>query len=230
MKLQQSIHRSSKTLPTTFCAMGNKAQFAAYAAFAPAGSEDFFHRTLPPSIGLIDAALPDFGDCLLHTIERLFARGHCAAVVLNSDSPTLPTGILVETANLLARPGEQAVLGPCRDGGYYLLGLKTVHRRLFENTAWSTEQVAAQTLQRAREIDLHMHMLPVWYDVDDIESLKQLYDDTRDRHGAGRYGLTDLNYPKATAALLDSCGVIASFPAKTKTRAPSWQLARDHAS
>ena len=43
---------------------------------------------------------------------------------------------------MLAQPGERAVLGPSTDGGYYLLGLKTAHRRLFEDIAWSTERVA----------------------------------------------------------------------------------------
>ena len=154
---------------------GSHAAIAGYVAFAPAGTEAFFHDTLPPDIGLIDACLPSLGDCLLHTIEEIFARGHAAAVVLNSDSPTLPTALLVETANMLAQPGERAVLGPSTDGGYYLLGLKTVHRRLFEDITWGTERVAAQTLERAREIKLDVHMLPPWYDVDDVEGLRRLH-------------------------------------------------------
>ena len=103
-------------------------------------------------------------------------------MVLNSDSPTLPTAFLVETAEMLARPGERAVLGPSSDGGYYLLGLKTAHRRLFDDIAWSTERVAEQTLERAREIGLDVHMLPVWYDVDDIEGSAP----ARRRGAAGR--------------------------------------------
>ena len=134
----------------------------------------FSSRILPPAIGLIDACLPNFGDCLLHTIEEILARGHHSAVVLNSDSPTLPTAFLVETGGSLARPGERAVLGPSSDGGYYLLGLKTAHRRMFEDIAWSTERVAQQTLERAREIELDVHMLPVWYDVDDVDGLRRL--------------------------------------------------------
>jgi uncharacterized protein len=148
---------------------------AGYAAYCPRGSEAFFNGTLPPAIGLIDAALPNFGDCLLQTIQEILSRGHSSAVVLNSDSPTLPTALLVETAAVLAQPGDRAVLGPSSDGGYYLLGLKVAHRRMFEDIAWSTERVAEQTLQRAGEIGLAMHRLPVWYDVDDIESLRRLY-------------------------------------------------------
>ena len=148
---------------------------AGYAAYGPPGSEDFFRRTLPGAIGLIGAWRPNFGDCLLHTIEEIFARGHASAVVLNSDSPTLPTAYLVETAAALARPGDRAVLGPSSDGGYYLLGLKRAYRRVFEGIAWSTEEVAQQTLARAAEIGLPVHTLPIWYDVDDITSLQRLF-------------------------------------------------------
>src|SRR5579863_1184478 len=65
---------------------GQHAGIAGYAAFAPRGSEDFFSRILPPAIGLIDACLPNFGDCLLRTVEEILERGHGSAVVLNSDS------------------------------------------------------------------------------------------------------------------------------------------------
>jgi len=150
------------------------ATIAGYAAYGPPGSEDFF-RSRFPAIDLIPAWFSDFGACLLHTIEQMFGRGHSAAVVLNADSPTLPTALLNETAAVLARPGDRAVLGPSSDGGYYLLGLKAAHRRLFEDIAWSTERVAAQTRQRAAEIGLELHVLPEWYDVDDVASLRRLH-------------------------------------------------------
>jgi uncharacterized protein len=150
------------------------AAIVGYAAYGPPGAIDFFRRILPASIGLIEAWLPNFGDCLFHTIGEIFKHGHHSAVVLNSDSPTLPTGLLVETAEVLAQPGDRAVLGPSTDGGYYLLGLKHAHARMFEDIAWSTERVAEQTLARAREIGLEVHRLPAWYDVDDIDALKRL--------------------------------------------------------
>jgi uncharacterized protein len=152
----------------------HNAAIVGYAAYGPPGTTDFFRHILPASIGLIEAWLPNFGDCLFHTIEEILARGHQSAVVLNSDSPTLPTALLVETAEVLARPGDRAVLGPSTDGGYYLLGLKHAHRRMFEDITWSTERVAEQTVARAREIGLDLHVLPVWYDVDDVDALKRL--------------------------------------------------------
>jgi rSAM/selenodomain-associated transferase 1 len=181
------------------------AGIAGYAAYGPPGSEDFFRRTLPGSIGLIGAWLPNFGDCLLHTIGEILSRGHGSAVVLNSDSPTLPTALLVETAEVLARPGDRAVLGPSNDGGYYLLGLKVAHRRLFEDIAWSTERVAEQTLERAREIDLEVHRLPVWYDVDDVDGLRRLHAELREQDSEKlRLDAHRPHHAKQTAKLMNT--------------------------
>ena len=160
------------------------AGIAGYAAYGPPGAEDFFQRTLPRAIGLIGAWLPNFGDCLFQTIAEIFARQHGAAVVLNADSPTLPTALLIETAQALARPGDRAVLGPSNDGGYYLLGLKAAHRHLFDNIDWSTERVAEQTRARACEIGLEIHQLPMWYDIDDIDGLCRLQDELAGAPGA----------------------------------------------
>ena len=159
---------------TNILTAGKQASVAGYMAFGPPDAVGFFHANLPSGIGLIECWLPNFGDCLFGAITHLFGLGHAAAVVLNSDSPTLPTALLVETAMMLAREGDRAVLGPSTDGGYYLLGLKSAHRRLFDDIDWSTERVAAQTLQRAREIGLPVHVLPAWYDVDERDALRRL--------------------------------------------------------
>ena len=106
---------------------------------------------------------------------------------------------------MLGQPGERAVLGLCTDGGYYLLGLKTVYSRLFEDITWGTERVAAQTLERARELKLDVHMLSPWYDVDDVEGLRRMQGEL----GAAGAGEAKLDarapyYPVATATLLRS--------------------------
>src|SRR4051794_18822779 len=182
-------------------AAGRQAEITGYMAFGPPGSEGFFERALGRDIGLISAWRPNFGDCLLLAIEAMLARGHSAAVVLNSDSPTLPTPLLVETAEVLARPGDCAVLGPSTDGGYYLLGLKQAHRRMFEDITWSTERVAEQTLERARKIGLDVYILPAWYDVDDLQSLRTLHEEIC---GDGRVLRPNVPAPALhTTALID---------------------------
>src|SRR5262249_32889533 len=140
------------------------ASIAGYMAFGPPGPESFFRRHLPAGIGLIDARSQDFGECPPAATQELLRRGHAAARRPNADNPTHPTTWLTQTAALLARPGDRAVIGPASDGGYYLLGLKQVHRRMFEQIDWSTDRVAGQTIERAREIRLPIHVLPAWYD------------------------------------------------------------------
>ena len=100
-----------------------------------------------------------------------------AACVLNSDSPTLPTSLLVEAAvSLLERP-DRVVLGPAEDGGYYLLGMSAPHAHLFEDIAWSTDTVAEATRARARALGLELIELAPWYDVDDRAALLRLIED-----------------------------------------------------
>ncbi|MPZ40451.1 MAG: DUF2064 domain-containing protein [Rhizobiales bacterium] len=165
---------AAKLLAANPLAASDRASIHGYMAYGPPGSQQFFTDNLPHEIGLIEAWLPNFGDCLFRAINGLFGAGHASAVVLNSDSPTLPTALLVETAQVLAEPGDRAVLGPSIDGGYYLLGIKQAHRRLFDDIDWSTDRVARQTVERAREIGLDVHHLSAWYDVDDSQALRQL--------------------------------------------------------
>jgi rSAM/selenodomain-associated transferase 1 len=159
-----------------------QAPIAGYAAYAPAGTEAAMKALMPRGMGLVlaDGTPPmredvrGFGRCLLHAIDRLFALGHVAACVLNSDSPTLPSAYLVRAARVLMEPADRIVLGPAEDGGYYLLGMRDVHASLFADIAWSTDTVAHATRCRAAELGLEVVELPVWYDVDDAASLLRL--------------------------------------------------------
>jgi len=167
-----------KDIAANVAAAGHSANIACYMAFGPPGAASFFERHVSAEVGLLEAWLPSFGACLRHTVQSLLGAGYGAACVLNSDSPTLPTSILVETARALQRPGDRIVLGPSTDGGYYLLGVKSPHWRLFEEIAWSTDQVYAQTRERAAELGLETVLLPTWYDVDDAASLRLLMRET----------------------------------------------------
>ena len=156
-------------------AAGRMAPVSPYVAYGPADAAPFFDALLPPTVGRMEAVAANFGACLTMTLSRLFALGHPAAAVLNADSPTLPPALLAELAEVLGRPGDRAVLGPSTDGGYYVLGLKAPHWHLFADIDWSTARVFAQTLARAAEIGLPVHVLPAWYDVDDAHALRLLH-------------------------------------------------------
>ncbi len=149
-----------------------------YAVYTPAGSEAALRRLLPDDFGLVAQGGGDLGARLLKGIADLLAAGHRGAIMISSDSPTLPPDILraaVETLSADARSGrDRMVICPALDGGYTLIGLSRPHPRLFEDIVWSTETVYADTLERAREIDLPVVVLPGWYDIDDAESYAML--------------------------------------------------------
>lgn len=160
-----------------------EAPIVPYAAYVPAGAEAELAPHLAPGTRLVladgsivapDLGVEGFGRSLLHAIVGMLALGHAAAVVLSSDSPTLPRARLVEAARLLLAPGDRAVLGAADDGGYYLLGLKAAHAAMFADIEWSTASVADATRAAAARIGLELVELAPWYDVDDKAALDRL--------------------------------------------------------
>ena len=145
------------------------------AIYTPSGSEAAYTNILPLGFSLIPQRGESFEDRLIFAAEDLFTVGFESVCLINSDSPTVSDSSFVEAANELAKPHDRIVLGPSVDGGYYLIGLKKLHRRVFENIDWSTDRVFGQTKERAAEIGVDVHELPVGLDVDDHSSLRQLY-------------------------------------------------------
>ena len=153
-----------------------------YIAYAPAGFGTSFDGITAEGTRLVladgaeisEPGVEGFGRSLLHAAQSLFAAGHDAVCLLNSDSPTLPTCLLAEAAIALAEPGDRMVLGPAEDGGYYVIGMKAPHVHLFRDVAWSTDRVADQTRARAGALGLPVVELATWYDVDDATSLRRL--------------------------------------------------------
>jgi rSAM/selenodomain-associated transferase 1 len=142
-----------------------------YGVYAPAGAEADLRHLFPASFGMLLQVDSEFGNVLHGAMHDLLALGHDCVVLVNGDSPTLPPALLAAAIDALRQEGDRMVLGPASDGGYYLIGLKLPHRRLFERIDWGTRIVAQQTLERAREIGLESVDLPEWYDVDDSETL-----------------------------------------------------------
>lgn len=174
LTLEQAAQLSAAFLrDTTDNIMGASliAPIVGYAAYAPSGTESRLLPHLAPQTAclLADGSIPTpagiegFGRCLCHAIAGQFERGHAAACVLTSDSPTLPTAFLIAAATLLLdADDDRVVLGPCNDGGYYLLDMRALHGGLFKDIAWSTETVADTTRQRAFELGLRLIELPQW--------------------------------------------------------------------
>ena len=144
------------------------------AVYTPEDAAPLIRELLPPHFGLLLQRGETLGARLLNAGADLLAAGYASVCLIDSDSPTVPPAVLTQAAALLALPGRRVVLGPADDGGYYLIGVTACHPGLFADIAWSTDRVLAQTIDRARELALPVHLLPPWYDVDDGPSLRRL--------------------------------------------------------
>jgi rSAM/selenodomain-associated transferase 1 len=178
-----------------------RAHCAGVVAYTPVGDEAAFDGLLPPGFQLLPQRGDGFGERLLYACEDLFSCGFTAVCLIDSDSPTMPQEALLQAVESLARDGDRMVLGGSDDGGYYLIGIKRLHRRLFEQIDWSTERVFAQTLDRAREIAIDIELLPAWYDVDDAATLERLRQELTADVAAGY----DAKHTRAYLAVSRAC-------------------------
>lgn len=145
-----------------------------FVAYTPVTSEAFFRSIIPPGFILINQVGADLGERLANVSKNLFGRGAEKVVILDSDTPNLPTDHIREGLSRL--DGVDVVLGPCEDGGYYLIGMRSYMPELFHRIPWSTTEVAELTMEKANALGLSVSLLPEWYDVDtmiDLERLKR---------------------------------------------------------
>lgn len=121
----------------------------------------------------------DLGERMELAFRHAFAEGRTRAVLIGSDIPDLPTSVV--SGAFRALDGNDAVIGPARDGGYYLVGFRsdTFLPDIFRGIPWSTGTVLADTLAVFEREGRKVNRLSLWRDVDTIDDLKDLMDRSR---------------------------------------------------
>ena len=118
----------------------------------------------------------DLGVRLQTAMEHTFSHGSPAWVaVIGSDAPAIDAVWLAAVGKALTT--FDVVLTPSFDGGYALLALKQPCAALFQDIPWSTAEVLAITLQRAKDEGLSVFCTATVRDLDDIHDLRQLQAD-----------------------------------------------------
>lgn len=103
-------------------------------------------------------------------LRGALAGGYGQAMILGSDSPTLPR----EHLSVLLRSAADAALGPTEDGGYYAIACRRVAPAMFDGVAWSTARTLQMTVKALRRAGLSVELGPAWYDVDQPRDLDRL--------------------------------------------------------
>jgi uncharacterized protein len=149
--------------------LGKMAKIAAerVIVYAPASAEGYFRALAGSAFAFVPQAEGDLGARLASFVNEHGAGRR--VVLLGADSPTLPCDHVQQAFASLAT--ADVVIGPATDGGYYLLGLSKP-AALFDGIDWSGPHVLAQTCARIQSLDLRLHMLPPWYDIDTAEDVR----------------------------------------------------------
>jgi rSAM/selenodomain-associated transferase 1 len=111
----------------------------------------------------------DLGRRLVTAVRGEFDCGSKRVYLIGGDCPGLSRDYLYEADQALS--DNDMVLGPAKDGGYVLLGIKGPHEVLFKDIAWSTPTVLHQTLAAARRQTLSVRLLRPLVDIDDATAL-----------------------------------------------------------
>lgn len=165
-------------------------------------------------VRLIAQAGEDLGARMALAFADVFAQGYRRVLVTGTDLPTLPGSAFGEALTLL--DSHDLVLGPAHDGGYYMIGLRKPAPELFAGIPWSTDRVLALTQTKASAAGLKTALLPVRRDIDTLDDLVALIEETEAR-GMG---------PSPHQLSPRTAGVLRLLADRLHRAAPSGQEAR----
>ncbi|WP_346880992.1 TIGR04282 family arsenosugar biosynthesis glycosyltransferase [uncultured Algibacter sp.] len=125
----------------------------------------FFNKKLQKGI--------DLGERMLNAFNELINLGYTKVIIIGSDLYDLDAKTINEAYKTL--DANDVVIGPAEDGGYYLLGMKTLHPNVFKNKVWGTDSVLKDTIKDLSSISLKFlktkNDIDTWEDIKDIPFL-----------------------------------------------------------
>jgi rSAM/selenodomain-associated transferase 1 len=141
-------------------------------AFTPPAAGGYFAKICGDRFRVRPQAEGDLGQRMAAFFAGEFEGGAGAVILVGTDSPTLPVSFILHA--FLELEKADVVIGPSTDGGYYLIGCARLLPSLFERVRWSTSLVLADTMAALRDRNLHLALLPPWYDVDTRDHWRML--------------------------------------------------------
>ncbi len=135
---------------------------------APDAEHEFFRQCAKDyPLTLSQQHGSDLGERMHNAFAEALAH-YRHALLIGCDCPSLSVDDLQQALAAL-NDGSDAVIAPAEDGGYVLIGLNTPQPTLFNDMAWGSDQVMAETRQRSSLAGLQLHELKCQWDVDTIE-------------------------------------------------------------
>ena len=113
----------------------------------------------------------DLGDKMRNAFKYGFEKGYNSICIIGTDCFELSSAIISNAFKALTF--SDAVIGPAKDGGYYLLGMNSPHVQFFENKLWGTSSVFQDTVSDFKSASIKFHELPVLSDIDEPSDLPE---------------------------------------------------------
>lgn len=114
----------------------------------------------------------DLGERMMHAFRDGFERKYRSICIIGMDCFELTTARVEKAFEELNT--HDVVIGPAKDGGYYLLGMNQVYNEIFQNKKWGSNLVAAETLRDCETLKLTVFKLPILTDVDEEKDLPEV--------------------------------------------------------
>ncbi|HEY5919436.1 MAG TPA: TIGR04282 family arsenosugar biosynthesis glycosyltransferase [Chryseolinea sp.] len=111
----------------------------------------------------------DLGDKMYNAFQNGFDKGYNSICIIGTDCLELSPSIISSAFEALTF--SDAVIGPAKDGGYYLLGMNSLYEQFFRNKSWSTNSVFKETVSDFKAAAIKFHELPVLSDIDKASDL-----------------------------------------------------------
>ncbi len=134
------------------------------------GDKNKIHRWLESDVDFLRQPQGDLGNRMLFSFEEAFQQNCRSVVLIGSDSPEMTVDHLKQAFDTLK--DHDLVLGPSKDGGYWLVGMKAPND-IFKGIEWGSKVVLDQTLRNAEAQGLEVGLLEPLNDIDTYDDLKE---------------------------------------------------------
>ncbi|MFO8080770.1 MAG: TIGR04282 family arsenosugar biosynthesis glycosyltransferase [Armatimonadota bacterium] len=135
--------------------------------------QDWFTPALSHDWRLIEQRGDDLGERIENALADLDPAPDDRTIFIGMDCPQMPPERIEEAFEALEE--SNAVLGPCDDGGYYLIGVRGgIPAGVLDNVRWSTTEAMGDTVAALESANMTVAELTPGYDVDTAEDLQRL--------------------------------------------------------
>jgi len=147
------------------------------AVMCPEADREELATLLDDAVDIVAQTGGGLAAALTSVFRHFTAAGPQQVVAFNSDSPHLAPSVLESAFDILAT--HDVVIGPTHDGGYYLVGAKAAHPRLFDGDGMGTASALDRLLVRTKALELSTGFTEPFYDIDVADDLVMLSGDLR---------------------------------------------------